>query len=149
MLPAFALASPPAAVLVRQATTGETATVAAGTALVIAAVVVLRFADLARARERARRDSLHRAEPESVVARLGERGLAGAPMAELLADAAAVLAEQLEVSGCRLFVRDGPGGAIPLPGAGGLVTLVLVVQLLLDVAAGHRRGQDVSATWWA
>jgi diguanylate cyclase (GGDEF)-like protein len=123
VLPAFALATPPAAMLVRQVTTGETAVVASTAAMGVAAVVVLRFADLTRSRERARRDSLHRAERESAIARLGEQGLAHIPMDELLASAAAILGEELGIAGCRLFVREAPPGAVELPGAGGRVWL--------------------------
>ncbi len=136
VLPAFALAVPPSAMLLRQVTTGETATVAAGASLLIAAVVVLRFADLTRSRERARRDSLHRAERESVVARLGEQGLAGAPVADLLADAEAVLARELGLVGCRLSRGERPPGAVDLPGSGGLIWLVAdEVRLCADTEA--------------
>ena len=125
LLPAFALALPPAAILIRQITTGQTATVAAGASVVIAAVVVLRFADLVRARERSRRDSLHRAVRQSALARLGERGLSGTDLPQLMAAAELVL--RTELGPRRLSLRvaeDDSEPGIELPGSRGLVRLV-------------------------
>jgi diguanylate cyclase (GGDEF)-like protein len=125
LLPAFALALPPAAILIRQVTTGQTATVAAVASVVIAAVVVLRFADLVRARERSQRDSLHRAVRQSALARLGERGLSGTDLPQLMAAAELVLRTELGPRRLSLQVaEDEAGPGIELPGSRGLVRLV-------------------------
>ena len=127
LLPAFALALPPAAILIRQVTTGQTATVAAVASVVIAAVVVLRFADLVRARERSQRDSLHRAVRQSALARLGERGLSGTDLPQLMAAAELVLRTELGPRRLSLQVaetEDESEPGIELPGSRGLVRLV-------------------------
>ncbi len=63
VLAGVALITPPVAIVVRWLTTGETAVVATVASLVIAVIVVARFADLVRDREQARdelqRQSLH------------------------------------------------------------------------------------------
>lgn len=125
LLPAVALALPPAAILLRQVTTGQTATVAAVASIVIAAVVVLRLSDLVRARERSQRDSLHRAVRQSALARLGERGLSGTDLPQLMAAAEVVL--RTELGPGRLCLRVARGESDPgveLPGSRGLVRLV-------------------------
>jgi diguanylate cyclase (GGDEF)-like protein len=137
LLPACALALPPAAILIRQVTTGQTATVAAVASVVIAATVVLRFADLVRARERSQRDSLHRAVRQSALARLGERGLSGTDLPQLMAAAELVLRTELGPRRLSLQVAEnglgpeigsepglGSGPGIELPGSRGLVRLV-------------------------
>lgn len=126
LLPSFALAAPPAAMLTRQLTTGQNATVAAGASVVVAAVVVLRFADLVRAHERSRHDSLRRAVRQSALARLGERGLTGSDLPELIGAAEQVLRPELRLDDLRLVVEDEqvPSPGIALPGSRELVRLV-------------------------
>ncbi len=155
LLPAFALATPPAALLLRQVTTGQSATVAAGASVVVAAIVVLRFADLVRARERSRHESSRRAVRQSALARLGERGLSGTGLSELIEAAASVLRSELGLGDLQLEVVEqppaqpsdgpgtGPGRTAPvagtpstahhmeLPGSRGLVRLRTANEVVL------------------
>ena len=134
LLPSVALAAPPAAMLLRQVTTGQTATVAAGASVVIAAIVVLRFTDLVQARERSRSDSLRRAVRQSALARLGERGLAGTDLPQLVAAAETVLRTELRVGDLCLEVVEEveAGEGVELPGSRGLVRLVSAQDVTLS-----------------
>ena len=133
LLSSFALAAPPAAMLLRQLTTGQSATVAAGASVVIAAVVVLRFADLVRARERSRHDSLRRALRQSALARLGERALAGGDLEELIGAGGQVLRTELQCGDLHLVVgAEGHAPGVALPGSGGQVRLVSDRDVHLD-----------------